>query len=375
MNLENDDLSIFLDLWNQQENSTSWYAQTIHTIAFSRMHDIWNIFIEGVTSLLVFTVCLNKPIFNQGKLQKLSQIAQTKINHAQQTIDEAENYVKDEIYRLVMQRQEKEEYIEELKMKIQSLIDITQEREQHEREAIDQVNIAEMEVGIHSNHVKETKESATFSTAGTAVVGVSASIFGGPISWAASLWLAASTIILYKSLNDANKNLEISQNKLEIRKTELIETQNRLFKIRREFDEKRFELDNLDVHHENMLNELRQLTQLKTSTTKFNDYIIETLGKVEFLNESQKIEKARADLNEIIEELVKHLSRFQSFENNTHIIQKLESLILQISNAECKGRDSFKTCYDNSCSVFCCCFGIICYAMRRLICCLDGFRL
>lgn len=317
----------------QKEESTISHTQTLSLIAQNRMQLIWLTFIDGVKSLYDFAVCLNKPIFESRRLQELSRIAQEKMNLAEQDINKGENDIKDEIHRLVLLRQEYEQDREDLNNKIKALSYKTIKKQQKIKTAIDEVERAERQV--QSRMGMQTKAQTIFLLAagGTSLLTIATFRIIGPSvgGWAQKFCIFAIAVTK-SNLENSRKAVEEKSVELKERENKLSERQTTLNHINEEIKEKQIKLNNLEISHEKLLDYSKLLTKLKSCISQCHDYINITLGRVDMLNERQKVEILRGNIKQMIEKLVEHLLDVQSLEGHFPIMQKLKSLILEMQS-------------------------------------------
>ncbi|XP_071165985.1 putative leucine-rich repeat-containing protein DDB_G0290503 [Mytilus edulis] len=297
-------------------------------MAQNRMQHIWNTFIDGVKILKDIALCLNEPIFDQRRLQKLSKNAEEKLNLAEQDINNSENAITHNINRLVLKRQEYENEMKDLNSKIISLSYKTSIEENEVRRATDQVRIAERQVEEHTTkefhallkHELVTGGTNLLTRATVNTLGSKVGVLSAKIGRFTTKATQSNLQNVKKAADEERMELQEKENKLRARKAKL----NRIIG---ETDEKKFMLNGLEINRTKLLNELKLLTKQKSFISQCHDYINITLGRVEILNERRKIKILIVNLKESIEKVM-HAPRLSIMTENvdsTVIIKKLNT--------------------------------------------------
>ncbi|VDI04720.1 Hypothetical predicted protein [Mytilus galloprovincialis] len=307
--------------------SDSSYKET----AQNRMQHIWDTFIDGVKSLKDIALCLNEPIFDQRRLQKLSKNAEEKLNLAEQGINNRENAIKENIDLLVLKKQEYENEIKDLNSEILSLSHKTSIEENEVRRATDQVRIAERQVEEHTTQEFHALLKHALVTGGTDLLTrATVSTIGSPIGKLAAEFGRLTTAVTYSNLQNLKKDADEARMELQVKENMLTEIKATLNRIIEEKEEKKFTLNFCDSNHKKLLNKLKLTTRQKTCISQSHDYINITLGRVEILNERRKIKILIVNLKQCIEKVIEHLDDVQFLEGRFPIMQQLKCLTLEI---------------------------------------------
>lgn len=380
-----------------QASPTSSYAQEISSEAYDRMQCIWIKFVGGVKSLYDFVICLHEPVFNRNKLQTLSDNARKQISLAEKNIRNGEIKIKNEIYRLVEQKQKIGNDMEDTNNQIISLLQTIRIKGDEIKRANNDIQSAERAVDLHEKKKKKAKTKATvakvFSGAvavvgGVATVGVTVLTAGLAAPAAATGVFAAvsgvsaiATGVTHSNLNDAKKALQEKTCILQELQKDLNVAEKKFKDAEIELQRKKERLRNIELQHNTNLDDCKVITKLKSCVSRCHDYINITLGGVEILFESKKVERCRTNLKIIMKEVINHLSGVSSIEALSKFTQQVEKMAIEMSSLcnqqlyhliqiDCNIEEEM-SCSKRSCCVFNSCIGLSLSLMRCFFC---GFR-
>lgn len=322
----------------------------------NRMQHIWYPFIDGVKILKDIALCLNEPIFDQRRLQKLSKNAEEKLDLAEQGVNNNENAITHTIDQIVLKQQKCENKMKDLNSKIVSLSHKTSIEENGVRRATDQVRIAERQVEEHTTKEFHAQLKHALVTGGTNLLTwTTVNTLGSTVGVLAARIGRSTTDATQSNLQNVKKAADEKRIELQEKENKLRAKKATLNRTIIETDKKKLKFNDLEIIRKKLLYDLKLTTRQKTCISLCHDYINITLGRVEILHERRKIKNIIVNLKESIERIIEHLLCVQNMEDHFPIMQQLKSLTLEIHSLCIMNSEQpyvyFEGCYCSYCCI------------------------